>query len=116
MACPFCATGQGGLTRNLSTAEISDQVVRAGEKVTNVVFIGMGVTQRAVFTMHYASGLTCSFTVVGAVLGLRVGVVGRAMQRRSGACLVQNVGVLAGVGCCGGGRARRGRSMTRRVR
>ncbi len=42
MACPFCATGQGGLTRNLSTAEITDQVVRAGEKVTNVVFMGMG--------------------------------------------------------------------------
>ena len=29
MACPFCATGQGGLTRNLSTAEIVEQV-RAG--------------------------------------------------------------------------------------
>ena len=50
MACPFCATGQGGLTRNLSTAEIVDQVVRAnadelgrGERgVTNVVFMGMG--------------------------------------------------------------------------
>ncbi|WP_175585570.1 DUF2631 domain-containing protein, partial [Nocardia cyriacigeorgica] len=26
MACPFCATGQGGLNRNLSTAEIVDQV------------------------------------------------------------------------------------------
>ena len=26
MACPFCATGQGGLQRNLSTAEIVDQV------------------------------------------------------------------------------------------
>src|ERR1700722_18849782 len=26
MACPFCATGQGGLTRNLSTAEIVEQV------------------------------------------------------------------------------------------
>ncbi len=42
MACPFCATGQGGLTRNLSTAEIVEQVVRAGEKVTNIVFMGMG--------------------------------------------------------------------------
>ena len=29
MACPFCATGQGGLKRNLSTAEIVDQVVAA---------------------------------------------------------------------------------------
>jgi 23S rRNA (adenine2503-C2)-methyltransferase len=46
MACPFCATGQQGLTRNLSTAEIVDQVVRAsrenGGRVSNVVFMGMG--------------------------------------------------------------------------
>ncbi len=42
MACPFCATGQAGLTRNLSTAEIVGQVVRSGERVTNVVFMGMG--------------------------------------------------------------------------
>src|SRR5262249_57584277 len=27
MACPFCATGQAGLTPNLSTAQILDQVV-----------------------------------------------------------------------------------------
>ena len=31
MACPFCATGQGGLDRNLSTAEIVDQV-RAADR------------------------------------------------------------------------------------
>jgi 23S rRNA (adenine2503-C2)-methyltransferase len=46
MACPFCATGQQGLTRNLSAAEIVDQVVRAsaatGRRVSNVVFMGMG--------------------------------------------------------------------------
>jgi 23S rRNA (adenine2503-C2)-methyltransferase len=50
MACPFCATGQGGLTRNLSTAEIVDQVVRANadevsrgfRRISNVVFMGMG--------------------------------------------------------------------------
>ena len=62
MNCPFCATGQGGLTRNLSTAEIVEQVVagarmlRRGEvpggdadaererplRVSNVVFMGMG--------------------------------------------------------------------------
>ncbi len=42
MACPFCATGQAGLTRNLSTAEIVGQVTRAGERVSNVVFMGMG--------------------------------------------------------------------------
>ena len=53
MACPFCATGQGGLTRNLSTGEIVDQVRAAaraladgeiGEpgRLSNVVFMGMG--------------------------------------------------------------------------
>jgi len=53
MACPFCATGQMGLTRNLSAAEIIEQVRLAarsardgglGESVrlSNVVFMGMG--------------------------------------------------------------------------
>jgi 23S rRNA (adenine2503-C2)-methyltransferase len=54
MACPFCATGQAGLTRNLSTAEIVDQVVWfAGQaargdlpgcpdRLSRVVFMGMG--------------------------------------------------------------------------
>jgi len=54
MACPFCATGQAGLTRNLSTGEIVEQVVAGaralarGEvsggpgRISNVVFMGMG--------------------------------------------------------------------------
>lgn len=54
MACPFCATGQLGLTRNLSTAEIVEQVRAAarsladGEipggptRLSNLVFMGMG--------------------------------------------------------------------------
>jgi 23S rRNA (adenine2503-C2)-methyltransferase len=57
MNCPFCATGQAGLTRNMSAAEIVEQIVRAnrliadggfgtpehpGERVTNIVFMGMG--------------------------------------------------------------------------
>ncbi|MEP6797211.1 MAG: 23S rRNA (adenine(2503)-C(2))-methyltransferase RlmN [Lapillicoccus sp.] len=64
MNCPFCATGQAGLTRNMSAAEIVEQVVHAarsvrrGElggrtdtngdevasplRVSNVVFMGMG--------------------------------------------------------------------------
>jgi 23S rRNA (adenine2503-C2)-methyltransferase len=54
MACPFCATGQLGLTRNLSTAEVVEQVRVAarmladGEvpggvtRLSNVVFMGMG--------------------------------------------------------------------------
>ena len=49
MNCPFCATGQAGLTRNMSTAEIVEQVLAgarglaaSGDRVTNVVFMGMG--------------------------------------------------------------------------
>ncbi|WP_244891663.1 23S rRNA (adenine(2503)-C(2))-methyltransferase RlmN [Boudabousia liubingyangii] len=54
MACPFCATGQMGLTRNLSTAEIIEQVRHAmilsesgalstgPARLSNVVFMGMG--------------------------------------------------------------------------
>ena len=69
MGCPFCATGQAGLTRNLSTAEIVSQVVagdkllagsgggskspptstsrhsgdnRTSRRVSNIVFMGMG--------------------------------------------------------------------------
>ena len=63
MNCPFCATGQEGLTRNMSAAEIVGQVVQAARmlqrgdladgdadggaddsplRVSNVVFMGMG--------------------------------------------------------------------------
>lgn len=54
MACPFCATGQMGLTRNLSTAEIIEQVRLAAKacrdgdlaggptRLSNIVFMGMG--------------------------------------------------------------------------
>jgi 23S rRNA (adenine2503-C2)-methyltransferase len=54
MACPFCATGQGGLQRNMSTAEIVEQVVAGARsmardevpggpgRLSNVVFMGMG--------------------------------------------------------------------------
>ena len=45
MACPFCATGQAGLTRNSSTAEIVEQIVKGREQfgtVDNIVFMGMG--------------------------------------------------------------------------
>ncbi|MEO6712725.1 MAG: 23S rRNA (adenine(2503)-C(2))-methyltransferase RlmN [Mycobacteriales bacterium] len=54
MNCPFCATGQGGLTRNLSTAEIVAQAIAAARalrdgdipgdptRLSNVVFMGMG--------------------------------------------------------------------------
>jgi 23S rRNA (adenine2503-C2)-methyltransferase len=48
-ACTFCATGQMGIARSLSAAEILDQIVLAGEwiaaegrRVRNIVFMGMG--------------------------------------------------------------------------
>ena len=48
LACTFCATGALGFTRNLTTAEIVEQVCRMREfvnaqrKITNIVFMGMG--------------------------------------------------------------------------
>lgn len=54
MGCPFCATGKLGLTRNMSTGEILEQVrvaalqMRNGDvaggpgRLSNVVFMGMG--------------------------------------------------------------------------
>ncbi|MDP1719774.1 MAG: 23S rRNA (adenine(2503)-C(2))-methyltransferase RlmN [Candidatus Nanopelagicaceae bacterium] len=54
MNCPFCATGQAGLTRNLTAGEITEQIVAAarscaeGElpggptRLSNIVFMGMG--------------------------------------------------------------------------
>jgi 23S rRNA (adenine2503-C2)-methyltransferase len=44
--CKFCASGLDGFTRNLSAAEIVSQIILAeemsGEKVNNLVFMGMG--------------------------------------------------------------------------
>ncbi len=46
MACDFCATGKGGFIRNLKRYEIVDQVLTVqedfGQRVSNVVFMGMG--------------------------------------------------------------------------
>lgn len=54
MGCPFCATGKLGLSRNMSTGEILEQVraaakaMRDGEvaggpgRLSNIVFMGMG--------------------------------------------------------------------------
>jgi 23S rRNA (adenine2503-C2)-methyltransferase len=50
MGCGFCATGQGGFDRHLTTGEIVEQVIRASRRlsddgegrVSNVVFMGMG--------------------------------------------------------------------------
>ncbi len=48
MACAFCATARLGLVRNLSAAEIvgqvlaAQQLLRPEERISNVVFMGMG--------------------------------------------------------------------------
>ncbi|ROL60510.1 23S rRNA (adenine(2503)-C(2))-methyltransferase RlmN [Bacteroidetes/Chlorobi group bacterium MS-B_bin-24] len=46
LGCAFCATGKLGLERNLSAGEIIDQIFECekitGERLTNIVFMGMG--------------------------------------------------------------------------
>jgi 23S rRNA (adenine2503-C2)-methyltransferase len=44
MGCSFCATGQMGFARNLTTGEIVEQVLRLHrrEPLTNIVLMGMG--------------------------------------------------------------------------
>lgn len=48
MGCVFCASGMMGLTRNLTTGEILEQVLRMNrllvgeERITNIVVMGMG--------------------------------------------------------------------------
>ena len=46
MGCDFCATGKEGFTRNLKAHEIIDQILTVqedfGQRVSNVVFMGMG--------------------------------------------------------------------------
>lgn len=59
VGCVFCATGRMGFRRNLTTAELVDQVRLAaalvapeGRRITNVVFMGMGeplLNTRALF-------------------------------------------------------------------
>jgi 23S rRNA (adenine2503-C2)-methyltransferase len=74
MACPFCATGQGGLQRNLSAGEIVAQVIDAGRRlrdgalpggpghVNNIVLMGMGEP-----LANYASVLQAVRTIISPV-------------------------------------------------
>src|SRR3712207_5508228 len=85
MACGFCATGQAGFTRHLSTGEIVEQVVRARAvsptRVSNVVFMGMGEplanydrVWAAVERLHDDVGLSArhlTLSTVGIVPGIR---------------------------------------------
>lgn len=88
MACGFCATGQAGFTRHLTTGEIVEQVVRAmrrarsvDRRVSNIVFMGMGeplandeAVWAAVERLHHDLGLSArhlTISTVGVVPGIR---------------------------------------------
>ena len=88
MACGFCATGQAGFTRHLTTGEIVEQVVRSARearrldrRVDNVVFMGMGeplaneeAVWQAVERIHDDIGISArhlTISTVGIVPGIR---------------------------------------------
>ena len=91
MGCSFCATGQAGFARQLSTGEIVEQVVRARRRaslragglgrVSNVVFMGMGeplanfgAVWAAVHRLHDDMGIGArhlTISTVGLVPGIR---------------------------------------------
>jgi 23S rRNA (adenine2503-C2)-methyltransferase len=88
MGCGFCATGQAGFQRHLTTGEIVEQVVRAaqraravGRRLSNVVFMGMGeplanydAMWAAVRRLHDGLGLSArhlTVSTVGLVPGIR---------------------------------------------
>jgi 23S rRNA (adenine2503-C2)-methyltransferase len=70
MGCKFCATGQMGLYRNLSSGEIVEQVLfyarqlkERDEHITNIVVMGMGepfhnyeATMQAIDILNHSSG------------------------------------------------------------
>ena len=83
MACPFCATGQGGFKRHLRSGEIVEQVAWAMRErpVTHVVFMGMGEplanydqTMSALRRLHDDMGLSArrlTVSTVGIVPGIK---------------------------------------------
>jgi 23S rRNA (adenine2503-C2)-methyltransferase len=88
MGCGFCATGQAGFDRHLTTGEIVEQVVLAtrrargaGRRLSNVVFMGMGeplANEASVWAatkrIHDDLGLSArhiTLSTVGVVPGIR---------------------------------------------
>jgi 23S rRNA (adenine2503-C2)-methyltransferase len=88
MGCGFCATGQAGFDRHLTTGEIVEQVIRArraatehDRRLSRVVFMGMGEplanyepTWTAVERLHTVLGLSArhiTISTVGVVPGIR---------------------------------------------
>src|SRR5690606_25867252 len=85
----FCASGKAGLMRNLSAAEIVEQVLQINEflkkdeeRVSHVVFMGMGeplenydAVVKAISILHHPQGLNISqsritVSTVGVVEGI----------------------------------------------
>jgi 23S rRNA (adenine2503-C2)-methyltransferase len=86
MGCAFCATGQAGFTRQLTTGEIIEQVVWARrtahpDRLSNVVFMGMGEPLAnydrvwgAIVRLHGDLGFSArhvTVSTVGVVPGMR---------------------------------------------
>ena len=69
--CKFCASGLAGFTRNLTAAEIVEQVVQAeahsGQRIDNIVFMGMGEP------LANFSNLTRAIEVLNADWGIGIG-------------------------------------------
>lgn len=69
--CKFCASGLAGFTRNLTAAEIVEQIVQveayAGERVDNLVFMGMGEP------LANYSNLTKAVEILNAEWGIGIG-------------------------------------------
>ena len=74
MGCVFCATGQMGFARNLSTGEIVEQVMhfarelkKTGQNVTNIVIMGMGEP------FHNYEAVMAAVDLLNDPLGLNLG-------------------------------------------
>jgi len=69
--CKFCASGLAGFTRNLTAAEIVEQIVQvekhSGERVDNLVFMGMGEP------LANYNQVTRAITVLNAHWGVNIG-------------------------------------------
>jgi 23S rRNA (adenine2503-C2)-methyltransferase len=69
--CKFCASGLAGFTRNLTAGEIVEQIIQveahAGERVDNLVFMGMGEP------LANYSQLTQALSILNAPWGIGIG-------------------------------------------
>ena len=69
--CKFCASGLAGFTRNLTTSEIVEQIVQveaySGERMDNLVFMGMGEP------LSNYSNVTKAIEILNAEWGIGIG-------------------------------------------